>query len=533
MPLLDNPRSNGQGPNLQRVVWVFVALVVALLGFASLSMNGQAMFTAYIAAESQWSKAQKQAAFALARYVSDGEAAELERFHQSLSVNLGYHQARLAMNQDPVDERQATQGMLQGGSDPRDVPGMIWAYQHLGFLPNVARAVEFWAAADQQIEALLQLAQEIQAGYAQGKPTPAEVNANLVRLRAIDRQLQPLEDGFSLALAAAARRTRSLLMYTLVTGSSVLLLAALLFSNRLVRNNALVQRRLFEGEEQLRQVLQVAPLPIIIVRLADESVVYANQHGMRQFAIVAENLSRIRASEVYVNRADRVEFMTRLQRDGHVNDYEVQLRNLAGHNFWALLSSQRLRYGGEECLLSALVDITERRRLEDELSYRAHHDPLTGLPNRAMFSEAMQRALARIRRKGGQCALIFIDLDDFKTINDRFGHANGDLLLQQVATRIQSGVRASDLVARLAGDEFVVLIEDPTDRTQVQAIADKILSALRQPYPLTGASAQISASMGISSFPRDGDDPDNLLHAADLAMYQAKAQGKDNVQYAS
>ena len=164
----------------------------------------------------------------------------------------------------------------------------------------------------------------------------------------------------------------------------------------------------------------------------------------------------------------------------------------------------------------------------DELQHRAYHDVLTQLPNRAMFMDAFKRSLHRLERSGGSGSLLFVDLDHFKAVNDTLGHEMGDLLLQQVAQRIQDCVREGDLVARLGGDEFVVLVEGPDD---THRMAEKILEVLRPDYQLGAHRAHVSASIGVSCFPDDGRELDVLLSAADSAMYRAKTAGRDGVQF--
>jgi len=178
-------------------------------------------------------------------------------------------------------------------------------------------------------------------------------------------------------------------------------------------------------------------------------------------------------------------------------------------------------------LLGVTRDITERRRTEERVAHMARHDALTDLPNRLLFSERFEQELARTRREGGRLTLMFLDLDKFKPINDTYGHAVGDLVLQEAARRMKSSVRISDTVGRIGGDEFVVLV--PSIRTPEEAlqIAEKIRHALSQPIVLGELVLEISGSIGISLFPDHGNDPIALSKSADAAMYQAKQGGRN------
>jgi diguanylate cyclase (GGDEF)-like protein len=171
--------------------------------------------------------------------------------------------------------------------------------------------------------------------------------------------------------------------------------------------------------------------------------------------------------------------------------------------------------------------------MQDQMRHRATHDSLTNLPNRAMFLEALDRALRRSRRRKTRISVLFIDLDRFKVINDTLGHQAGDQLLQAVAERLRTAVRDSDLVARLGGDEFVVLIEDHGGPEEVMIVAQKILLLLDRPVLVDWREVHVSCSIGISSCPDDGEEVDALVKNADIAMYQAKERGRNNFQFYS
>lgn len=174
----------------------------------------------------------------------------------------------------------------------------------------------------------------------------------------------------------------------------------------------------------------------------------------------------------------------------------------------------------------ALSDVTERMHQEEEIWRQAHFDPLTSLPNRTMFSSRMA-AVLQAGNPGGGGAVLFVDLDDFKPVNDRFGHESGDAVLIEVARRLQAEIRETDFAARMGGDEFVVVLGGAKNNEDAAKVAEKILHALAQPISLgQGRQARVSASIGIAMFPKDGENIDTLLRNADLAMYQAKDKQK-------
>jgi len=181
--------------------------------------------------------------------------------------------------------------------------------------------------------------------------------------------------------------------------------------------------------------------------------------------------------------------------------------------------------------LRTMWDERDRELDPVRLSYLARYDPLTGLINRTLFTDRLEGAIARTRRDGGLVAVMFLDVDDFKEVNDRHGHDAGDAVLRQVAERLVASVRESDTVARLAGDEFTVILEGIHRVEDAGRVATKVLTALRRPYDLGEAEVQVTTSIGVAVFPVDGQTPDELVKAADLAMYAAKAAGRNTYQY--
>jgi diguanylate cyclase (GGDEF)-like protein/PAS domain S-box-containing protein len=188
--------------------------------------------------------------------------------------------------------------------------------------------------------------------------------------------------------------------------------------------------------------------------------------------------------------------------------------------------------GHVTAMMSSGVDLTERRAAEEQIAYLAYHDPLTGLPNRALLQEHLDLALARGRRQGDAVGLLYLDLDGFKLVNDSLGHPAGDELLCHVTMRLSERRRGMDLLARQGGDEFLLLLADlgrQDAEAHARRVADDLLQALAEPFSISGAEFHIGASIGVSLFPRDADGADELLRHADAAMYAAKAAGRNGV----
>lgn len=176
-------------------------------------------------------------------------------------------------------------------------------------------------------------------------------------------------------------------------------------------------------------------------------------------------------------------------------------------------------------------DITSRRQAEDHIRHLATRDALTGLPNRMLLSDRFSQMIAQAKRQGAQLAVLFIDLDGFKQVNDSLGHAAGDELLKEAARRLETAVRAGDTVARVSGDEFVIILGNLEQSDSAALVAQKIVEVLREPVQLAGKPVSVTASVGISLYPADGHNAEALLGAADAAMYRAKQSGRNAYQF--
>jgi diguanylate cyclase (GGDEF)-like protein/PAS domain S-box-containing protein len=213
---------------------------------------------------------------------------------------------------------------------------------------------------------------------------------------------------------------------------------------------------------------------------------------------------------------------------GRVWHGELSNRRKDGDLYTAEMTITPVRNAQGEIVrfIGIMQDISERIRSRQMLEELATQDPLTRLPNRALFSDRLDHALTHAKRTGCKAAVLFVDLDDFKSVNDSFGHELGDLLLQSVAQRLLDCVRESDTAARLGGDEFTILLENLVDQAGAVLVARNVLAALSAPFSLKGRSVSISSSIGISIYPDDSQDAEVLLKFADQAMYIVKQAGK-------
>jgi diguanylate cyclase (GGDEF)-like protein/PAS domain S-box-containing protein len=283
-------------------------------------------------------------------------------------------------------------------------------------------------------------------------------------------------------------------------------------------------------EKHLRLLLTAAPVGVLEFDPLD-ACTYLNANGC---AMTGCNESQARGMNLleFVNAEDqsRVNLAWRASRTSH-ELHSLEFR-LARTQVWCSAAWIRLDPAQDAGLGAILVltDATARHQYEEKLWALAHHDPLTRLPNRSLFNDRFAQALHVARRRDSGVALLWIDLDGFKAVNDELGHEAGDALLGQVAQRLRSRTRESDTLARMGGDEFAVLLPDVTDIDQAIALANELVSQMAQPFGLLQGTARVSGSVGVALYPQDADSIDTLTHCADLAMYSAKRKGGNQVR---
>jgi len=227
---------------------------------------------------------------------------------------------------------------------------------------------------------------------------------------------------------------------------------------------------------------------------------------------------------------ERDELVAMLREVKNLNSIEVELRRRDGDRLWVLQNLILVGSGDDAVIHSTFVDISDRKRAEEQIEFHAYHDVLTGLPNRKLFTDRLTLSLTRSRRSGRSLAVMFIDLDHFKTINDTLGHTAGDELLLEMSRRLKNCIREDDTVARLGGDEFTIILSELRHPEDAVNVAQKVLDAVQVPLTIAGMPIEVTASIGIALYPNDGVDPESLLRNADSAMYRAKDSGRSNYQ---
>jgi diguanylate cyclase (GGDEF)-like protein/PAS domain S-box-containing protein len=281
-----------------------------------------------------------------------------------------------------------------------------------------------------------------------------------------------------------------------------------------------------QREASFRLLFDSNPVPMLVYALDDQRIIAVNDAAVAHYGYRREAFLRMKLDALHdPGEPAALPHLAAPSPDDQAGR-TWKHRKADGLPIDVAIYSQLLTYDGRAAALIAAIDITERKRAEARVAYMAHHDALTSLPNRVLMRLRMEDMLRRVRRDGGQFAVLCIDLDNFKSVNDTLGHPLGDLLLQHVAIRLQSALRDHDTVARLGGDEFAVIQGGAATPDIASALAERLLTVISEPYELDGHLVAIGASIGVTLAPGDGEDADRLLKQADMALYRAKGDGK-------
>lgn len=287
------------------------------------------------------------------------------------------------------------------------------------------------------------------------------------------------------------------------------------------------EQALRDSEERLRKFSDATSEGIVFI---DKGIIVdSNEAAARMIHLPVDKL--IGRPNIDFIAPESIETVVNNIRAGFERAYEATLVRADGTRFAAELVGKDIVSGGKTLRMTAIRDISDRKQAEARIQFLAHHDILTHLPNRALLMDRLQVLLSSARRQNCLVGILFIDLDNFKTINDSLGHFAGDELLKRVAGRLQGCLRGADMVGRLGGDEFVVVVTDLATAEDIAPVAEKIAEAISEPFSLEERILSISGSIGISVFPKDGETPDTLIRNADAAMYLAKDRGRSNFQF--
>jgi diguanylate cyclase (GGDEF)-like protein/PAS domain S-box-containing protein len=515
------------------VFCIFPCIIIISLLLTLGAMEILSAARAYVAGEGLWSKAQRDAIYSLTLYAQTRDPGYYEHYQQALSIPLSNRRARIEMDKPDYDYTKAQASLLGGGNHSDDIPGMIRLYRCCAEYSYFKRAVSIWMEGDAYIDQLQRLGGDLHAEISSGSPSAKQIETTLHQVRTVDADMKSLEDSFTATLGEAARWLRPMLTWAVSMIVSILAALGIYLTARIMVRI----RRSDEDYRLLANAIAHTADGIMILdsgrRIVAVNHAFTRITGYAPEEVVGHLLTRpqtlkIPGPTLYSIWADA---RTAGRWEGEV--WNVRKN---GELYTVRLSLSPVHDERREAVshyVAMFNDISPHKVREEWLKHLATHDPLTGLPNRTEFERCCREAMARARRQRRRVAVLYIDLDKFKPVNDTYGHVAGDELLQVLSVRMQKMMRETDIVARIGGDEFSVLLADLDDVSHSYIVACKLLDMLSQPVVSQRGTHTVGASIGISTYPDDGNDPQTLLRLADAAMYRVKQGGRSGVSFYS
>ena len=300
-----------------------------------------------------------------------------------------------------------------------------------------------------------------------------------------------------------------------------------------VRSSA--EEALKASENRMRYIYETISDGILTTTM-EGGILECNRAYREMLGYGEDDIKQVRCQDIIPEKWHKLEdniLQTQVLIRGYSDEYDEEYRRKDGTVFPVSLKVWLIKDGQSNPVgqLRVIRDISERKRTEEKIKHMAHHDILTGLPNRRLFKDIIDIEVAQARRKKTKLAILFLDLDRFKEINDTLGHEVGDELLKKVAKRLSVGIRETDTVARIGGDEFNILLVDVLLEDDISKIVRKIMQSFRKPFVVTGHELHITTTIGISIYPDDSKEIDTLFRYADIAMYHAKEKGRNTCQF--
>ena len=523
------------GQFLQRV-WPFVLLVLVLMLTASSSLYLLSAVRGLSNGESLWSKAQKDAIYYLSRYADDGKASDLNRYQQALLVPHGDAMGRDALYASPPRLDLARKGIEQGQNHPDDVNSLIWLLRTFRHIHWVQDPVTYWRQGDAYLAQLDTLAQEIKTTYAAAKVTPQIISTWKREIDQINEGATAATKAFSDSLGQSSREIVSLLL-VLNCGLALLLISLWAWHTlRLVQQRQQMQAGLKTEIERAETTL-AALGDAVITTDATGLVSYINPVAVgllgatRQTYVgkpIRQVLQFYSVDSAFTSEGLLAQL---LAEEVAVRDDQTHWVRRADHSIVPVkvMGSTIVRDGQMSGAVFVLRDVSREQQYMDQLSWNARHDTLTGLENRGEFERRLQKLISQGQHHVKPCALLYIDLDQFKLINETSAHSAGDEMLCEVARMLHANLRETDCLARMGGDEFGVLLEN-CPPPNVLAIAEKLRQAAQQLQVTWGEkNLRTGFSIGVVHIPSDAASASDLLRKADMACYQAKERGRNKV----
>ncbi|MFK3799380.1 EAL domain-containing protein [Pseudomonas sp. NPDC088444] len=524
-------------PRLLGIVWPFIAVVLlqALLGCVSLYM--MSAVRSYVGGESLWSKGQKDAIYYLNLYANSRSEIDYLKYQQAIAIPKGDHDLREAMDQPVPDIARANAGILQGGNHPDDAPGIIWLYLNFRHFSYLEKAIDLWKIGDNYLVQLDEVAREMHGRIVDGSATNADVLTWRHRINAINEGVTPAAMAFSDALGEGSRVILRILVVVNLTTAVFLIILALLRTHKLLEQRHAFATALQIEKERAQVTLESIGDGVITTDVSG-AITYMNPAAEQMAHWKSEQATGLPLAALFnlLDENDQKDSSALIEHilsgklaGGSENSKLIQ--RLDGSTVSVALVGSPIRTDGKVSgAVLVLHDMTQERQYIANLSWQATHDALTGLTNRREFEYRLELALSSLTHQTGRHAVMFLDLDQFKLVNDTSGHAAGDELLRHICAVLQQGIREGDTLARLGGDEFGILLEHCAPDA-----AEKIAEGLRQTveslhFVWKGRPFMTTVSIGLVHVSNSPTTLEASLRAADMACYMAKEKGRNRVQ---
>jgi diguanylate cyclase (GGDEF)-like protein/PAS domain S-box-containing protein len=491
----------------------------------------------YVGGESLWSKGQKDAIYYLNLYANSRDEINYMKYQQAIAIPQGGHDLRVAMDQPVPDIARANAGILQGGNHPDDAQGIIWLYLNFRHFSYLEKAIDLWKIGDNYLVQLDEVAREMHDRILEGSATNADVLAWRQRINAINEGVTPAAMAFSDALGEGSRVILRILLVVNLTTAVFLIILALLRTHKLLEQRHAFATAL-QMEKERAQITLESIGDGVITTDVDGSIAYMNPAAEHMTHWKNEQAAGLPLAALFnlLDENDQKDSSTLIEhilggKLGGGSENSKLIQRLDGSTVSVALVGSPIRTEGKVSgAVLVLHDMTQERQYIANLSWQATHDALTGLANRREFEYRLELALNGLAQKPGRHAVMFLDLDQFKLVNDTSGHAAGDELLRHICALLQQGIREGDTLARLGGDEFGILLEHCPPEA-----AEKIAEGLRQTvetlhFVWKGRPFVTTISVGLVHISDVPTTLETSLRAADMACYMAKEKGRNRVQ---
>ncbi|WP_235507389.1 EAL domain-containing protein [Acidovorax sp. Leaf78] len=545
-----------------RLNWPFIAMVLLLAACATASLYVLSTVRAFVAGESLWTKGQKDAIYYLGQYAANGSPHAFDSFTQAMEVPLGDRAARLALQPGQVQVALAREGFARGGNHPDDIDSLIWLLRYFHQFDIVQKPLAFWLVGDEYISALRDLSHEIRHETELGQVDEITRVHWQATIRDINAGVTPVARGFSEALGNSSRRIVLLLMWLNGGMAATLIVLTLWHTHTLLTQRRRAERALSAEREQARTTLTAIGDAVITTNVHGQ-IVYMNPAAEHLLGHAASQAAGRPLEDVLkfdsdgrsaATAATLVADILATPSNDYGNDYRNRhsddggdasegthgpLQDPSHHHTIVrpdqtvvptkLMASALRQHGTVTGAVLVLHDVTREQQYVEQLSWQASHDALTGLVNRREFELRLEALLHRPRQPGREGSLLYVDMDQFKLINDTCGHQAGDEMLREVCRMLQSHLRDGDTLARLGGDEFGILLKDCPAGPSAR-IAEQLRQA-GQDLRLTWEGEQLTTglSIGMVQLIPALTSIQEAMRVADMACYRAKEGGRNRV----